>query len=216
MKRPDSNEPDSMSVITRKLLRFAQYPDGWHFGRGFAPPPDRIHAALQLCKRLSLSGLDSLDVFPDVDGEIEIVAYQDEYDLELTLKQDGSYTLNCVFLDEEIFNSQIHTEDVLNLVLAAFAEKLCPQYYAFCTPISLTEQSTDTEAQSSNRPVTGQGFPSSSTNVSSTKNWDYVSTSGIFMQNSIPRFTGFFPRMSQTDLYMVTNHPTQEMSVTET
>lgn len=65
-----TNDP----VIT-KLLSFQQLPDGWHYGRGVAPSLNTVMAALSAIDLLRQQGADTIEVFPDVDGEILVSAY---------------------------------------------------------------------------------------------------------------------------------------------
>ena len=82
-----------VSAASRKIESFGELPKGWHYGDGDPAPKDVIDAALQIEAHLRMLGFSHTDAFPGVDGEIMVVGYRGEHDLEVTLNRGAEFEI---------------------------------------------------------------------------------------------------------------------------
>lgn len=82
-----------LSAAGRKIESFGKLPNGWHYGRGRPAPMDMIDAALKIEGHLRMIGFSHTDAFPGADGEIMIVGYRGEHDLEVTLTPGDEFEI---------------------------------------------------------------------------------------------------------------------------
>lgn len=74
-----------VSAASKKIDSFSELPKGWHYGDGEAALKDVIDAALKIEAHLRMIGFSHTDAFPGADGEIMVVGYRGDHDLEVTL-----------------------------------------------------------------------------------------------------------------------------------
>ena len=74
-----------------KILRFADLPDGWHFGQGKAASWGTVGSALSVLGLGDVLGLPS-DAFPGADGEIAVSFYGEGEVFEVVVGPHGVET----------------------------------------------------------------------------------------------------------------------------
>jgi hypothetical protein len=85
-----------MPTITetiQKVNEFAQLREGWHFGEGLPPSPERIDQAVNFLEYASFSDIDRVNAFPGIRGQLEITFYSEDRMLEITIESDDSITI---------------------------------------------------------------------------------------------------------------------------
>lgn len=83
--------PTVQSTI-RKAREFADLSEGWHFGEGVPPSHENLGTAHSLLVKAEELEFDEADVFPGIDGEIQIAIYRGDDDYELTIERNGTIT----------------------------------------------------------------------------------------------------------------------------
>lgn len=98
--------------ILRQLDGFGALDQGWHFGKGGPISESTIKTAKKLYEALLLNGLTRTEVFPGVDGEILIIGYALDHDVELVCENGGSIRLIHSRNDKEMY--ECNALDVLS------------------------------------------------------------------------------------------------------
>ena len=88
-----------------KLEEFRSLPDGWHFGEGVSATP-KAYTGAHLLLNLASIWRAPADVFPEAEGGILLVAYDDGGDFEILCRADGSFDLILDFNDEEVLREE--------------------------------------------------------------------------------------------------------------
>lgn len=88
-----------MTTIEAKIRSFSELERGWHYGEGGPPTPEMVERAVKFSRFLEdyATGYGSnvtLDAFPGIAGEIQIVARQTNMCSEYTLELDGTIHLS--------------------------------------------------------------------------------------------------------------------------
>lgn len=89
-----------------KILSFADFPVGWHYGEGAPIERQIIDTALDIFWRLSMLGFDETNAFPGIYGEVMVTAYRGAHYVELIAEADGSVSVLYERNDEEIYNEE--------------------------------------------------------------------------------------------------------------
>ena len=91
--RVGSTNPEFVHPTEKKLLGFLALTDGWHYGEGVAFERKRIDRAIQLVKTACQRGLYTSDAFPGIGGQVMVVIYHGNRDLEVTIEADDTVTI---------------------------------------------------------------------------------------------------------------------------
>jgi hypothetical protein len=97
-------EPVTVSFSSRieplaeKLFSFLRLPDGWHYGRGFAPSGPVVLSALYVTSMLRDLGATNVEVFPGVNGTVLVSAYSAQICIDVTILpiEDAAQTIRGV------------------------------------------------------------------------------------------------------------------------
>lgn len=73
-----------------KLSGFADLETGWHFGEGVSPKSDIIASALTILEKLSSVGIERVNAFPGIAGEVRVTAYLADDYYEFTVEKNGT------------------------------------------------------------------------------------------------------------------------------
>jgi len=79
----------SYKLIKNKIDSFGKLPKGWHYGEGVPASKKRMEKAHKINDFFNGYGVKT-DAFPGIEGEIQVVAYLDEYYWEITIERDNS------------------------------------------------------------------------------------------------------------------------------
>jgi hypothetical protein len=113
-----------MSLTEEKIISFLRLEEGWHYGEGIRPSQDNLKNALQILYALQTYGLRS-DAFPGVNGEIQVVAYNADETLEITIEADGRITYILERADEELeYAEDLSTHDAV-IRVNSYGRGLC-------------------------------------------------------------------------------------------
>jgi hypothetical protein len=96
-----------------KLQSFQSLKTGWSYGEGGPISPAIIARASQLIIQLISRGLEKIDVFPGLSGEVAVAVYNGDDYLEFILESDQSITFA-----RETNGEEISYEEGMNLVQA--------------------------------------------------------------------------------------------------
>lgn len=94
--------PTKETITERKIKQFANYHDGWSFGRGLKFTNKVIEKSIEVFKMFHSYGFIETNAFPGENGEIMITAYKNNYCCEVVAYQDGSYDFIIEKDDEEV------------------------------------------------------------------------------------------------------------------
>lgn len=83
----------TLAETVQKINEFAELPDGWHFGEGTAPSKHFRDGAILLLRVAKVLGIEVMNAFPGIHGEVQITFYRGESVLEIDLELDGSITI---------------------------------------------------------------------------------------------------------------------------
>jgi hypothetical protein len=86
----------------KKIESFRELRPGWHYGEGVAPNEITVRNATRLNRLAHALGFPKTDAFPGVDGDVILVIYHENYDLEFTLRASGGITYYKMKEDEDI------------------------------------------------------------------------------------------------------------------
>ncbi len=84
-----------------RLEEISRLESGWHFGEGIAPYQVSLKLAHQLLRFAPKTGLKEMEVFPSVDGSVEVHLYNGNSSIELTCETNGSISFLIEKPDEE-------------------------------------------------------------------------------------------------------------------
>lgn len=94
-----STSYESPAVI--KAKSFLEFPPGWHYGEGSPPDIVTVRRAVKLIEQASMAVFRT-NVFPGIDGQIQVSVYCSPDYLEFVIEPDGKTTFVHERNDEEI------------------------------------------------------------------------------------------------------------------
>jgi hypothetical protein len=137
----------------RKIVGFADYPAGWHYGQGVPPTSRTVARAILFCYWVETLGHTDMGAFPGIDGEIQIVLYGREKEMEITFEVDGTITVAVERAAHlEFYQNNLSVPETLALIRLD-REQPCPSF-ASSTPDITTKSSVDFVAWRSNPHLT--------------------------------------------------------------
>lgn len=77
----------------QKVNEFSALREGWHFGEGVPPSPERINQAVSFLEYASFNDIERANAFPGIGGQVEITFYIRDCMLEITIESDDSITI---------------------------------------------------------------------------------------------------------------------------
>lgn len=83
----------SLAHAKYRLGQIATLPKGWHFGDGVAFAPKELAKVQTLLNFAVKAELEAAEVFPGVDGSIELHLYHEESSLEITCLTDDTFSI---------------------------------------------------------------------------------------------------------------------------
>ncbi len=76
------------------IFKFSELPDGWNFGAGTCSATNAFGKSIFLLSdAVGLEGIDDIEAFPGVDGEIQLNFYKDDATLEMIFEIDGTIAI---------------------------------------------------------------------------------------------------------------------------
>jgi hypothetical protein len=114
--------------ILDSINSFTKLPNGWNFGEGV---PASLIALRQSKNALVFAhnlGIKEFEVFPGIDGEIQICCYKEEASLEITFEVDGLTTVSFEEEDGRQFYKKGLSFDETIKILKDFAYNKCRLY----------------------------------------------------------------------------------------
>ena len=110
-------------VTEKKIRRFGEFENGWHYGEGVSFEQSVLDNAIALNREAIRLAFYETDAFPGTDGEVMLVVYSGDYDLEFVFERDGSVTFCHERGDEEIcYRERLSLQDA-RTIIAKFREK---------------------------------------------------------------------------------------------
>lgn len=79
--------------VLQKLKSYTELPEGWNFGSGRPSAAMAMLRALVLLGKGFGFGLDDVETFPGIDGEVQVNFYKDTASLEMIFEIDGTITV---------------------------------------------------------------------------------------------------------------------------
>jgi hypothetical protein len=113
----------ALDRTTRTLLSFASLCDGWHYGAGVVFSRPIIDTALFVQSRLVIIGSTLTEAFPLVTGNILIVGYNGDEEIEVTCRTDGGFDVSHFLNDEAHFSCSFSNLNELYIFLGTIAWK---------------------------------------------------------------------------------------------
>lgn len=191
---------DMPRPIITKIQGFAQLPKGWHYGEGRPADEATVNNATAIAKEARHLNFKEMDAFPGVSGEVVVVIYSGDEDLEFTLFQNGRVTFShesgCLEID---YQENLSLVDAIEK-LRSFRKSRCRQSDSF-TSTTMTTSVGVLEARHSRIPVRIlPEYQSSAQNAFPEAEVQSVNTLPFFILVSqvkvIPPFSGSSPRRS--------------------
>lgn len=101
-----------------KVYSFLSLQEGWHYGEGTPPSISVVNKAYRLIERASLS-LFRTDVYPGVDGEVQVSLYFRDHYLEFLIERDESVTFVHEVNGQEVdYRENQSFEDSMKLIVS--------------------------------------------------------------------------------------------------
>lgn len=96
----------------KKIWSFKSLTKGWHYGEGVPFTKDLLERAIALNQDALNFGFFETDAFPGISGEIMLVIYHENQDLEFTIETNGQITFVHEIDGEEIlYEESLSFED---------------------------------------------------------------------------------------------------------
>lgn len=113
----------AVSSTIEAVLSFRTLSVGWHYGKGVAFSRRVIDLALFVNKRLTQIASVPTEAFPLVTGNVLIVGYNGDDDVEVTCRTDGSFEVSQVVGDEIKYSNSFSRMDELFVFLGSIEWK---------------------------------------------------------------------------------------------
>jgi len=127
-----------------KIVGFAEYFVGWHFGEGMPPTEDAIDRALQFETYLRSLGFAETDAFLGVSGEIMVTGYEGDNYVEVLVEVNGQFGLVYEHGETEELNEEQRPEEWVRQQLRELADRLW-NAFDLSTPITTIGENVDSQ-----------------------------------------------------------------------
>lgn len=143
------------------LSQFRDLPVGWNFGSGVPSAPTSLAQSMLVVCKAYILGLDEIEAFPGVDGEIQVNFYKDEARLEMIFEVDGTI---CVTFEEGEKSIRLAESASLSRVikfLEEFEKNKCRSSVSLISSTTIARNFNALLASHSAQAVKSTGFRSS-------------------------------------------------------
>jgi|WetSurMetagenome_2_1015567.scaffolds.fasta_scaffold118454_2 hypothetical protein len=82
---------ESRNISEQKILSFINLPQGWHFGEGVPSSHEAAKYALSILYLAQTCSFQT-DAIPGLNGEIQVICYNEDDRLEFTIEPDNTIT----------------------------------------------------------------------------------------------------------------------------
>lgn len=162
----------NLTQTEKKIRDFGKLEQGWYFGEGVPPTPERIKQAIALHGAALGLGYFETDAFPGISGEVRVTIYRGKTYLEFTFESDESVTFVHEEGGEEVeYTSNLTHDQAFSKLLDSQARLWATS--ASYTPGTMTAGSEDSKALRSKIPQV-VASPHSTENVRFRKAEPYV------------------------------------------
>lgn len=118
----------NLAHIFKAIDNFAKFPKGWNFGEGVPSSPVAVYQGKYILNVARNLKLQDIEVFPGVDGEIQLCFYDEKFTLEIVFEIDGTLSINLEKDDESIFFKDNAVINDAVKILKDFKYKKCHSY----------------------------------------------------------------------------------------
>ena len=116
-------------IKTLKLIdSFSKLVKGWNFGEGIAASPISLRQSKNALILAYSSGIKEFEVFPGINGEIQLCCYKEDDTLEITFEINGFATVCFEEGNERLFYKKDISFDETIKILKDFAYNKCRLY----------------------------------------------------------------------------------------
>lgn len=151
-------------AIRKEIYSCKNLPDGWHFGEGVGATDTAVDTALKVNDLMIANSIETIKVFPEIDGGIMVSGYLKKESLEVldvSCRPDGTMEMGHEIDNADVFEDMrqgLRLNDV-----EKYLEKLnCSKknLSGFCTPNISVRKGKDLQVRLSSLPVGMQEFQS--------------------------------------------------------